>query len=47
LKVKSISEEELLDIYYTREALEGMARGWRRKKAGPIELANLHASTMR
>jgi len=43
LKVKSISEEELLDIYYTREALEGMAARLAAEKAGPIELANLHA----
>jgi DNA-binding GntR family transcriptional regulator len=41
LTVKSISEEELLDIYYTREALEGMAARLAAEKAGQIDLANL------
>ena len=43
LTVKSISEQELLEIYYTREALEGMAARLAAENAGTIELANLSA----
>jgi DNA-binding GntR family transcriptional regulator len=43
LTVKSISEEQLFEIYYTREALEGMAARLAAGNAGPIELAKLHA----
>jgi DNA-binding GntR family transcriptional regulator len=43
LTVKSISEQELLEIYYTREALEGMAARLAAENAGTIELANLAA----
>jgi DNA-binding GntR family transcriptional regulator len=41
LTVKSISEEQLFEIYYTREALEGMAARLAAEKAGQIELAKL------
>jgi DNA-binding GntR family transcriptional regulator len=43
LTVKSISEEQLLEIYYTREALEGMAARLAAENAGQIELAKLRA----
>jgi DNA-binding GntR family transcriptional regulator len=43
LTVKSISEEQLFEIYYTREALEGMAARLAAHNAGPIELAKLRA----
>ena len=43
LTVKSISEEQLLEIYYTREALEGMAARLAAENAGQIELARLRA----
>jgi DNA-binding GntR family transcriptional regulator len=43
LTVKSITEQELLEIYYTREALEGMAARLAAENAGTIELANLSA----
>jgi DNA-binding GntR family transcriptional regulator len=43
LTVKSISEEQLFEIYYTREALEGMAARLAAGNAGPIELAKLRA----
>jgi DNA-binding GntR family transcriptional regulator len=43
LTVKSISEQQLFEIYYTREALEGMAARLAVENAGPIELANLRA----
>jgi DNA-binding GntR family transcriptional regulator len=43
LTVKSISEEQLIEIYYTREALEGMAARLAAENAGPIELAKLRA----
>src|ERR1700688_5051880 len=39
LTVKSISEEQLFEIYYTREALEGMAARLAAENAGQIELA--------
>jgi DNA-binding GntR family transcriptional regulator len=43
LTVKSITEEQLVEIYYTREALEGMAARLAADNAGPIELAKLRA----
>jgi DNA-binding GntR family transcriptional regulator len=43
LTVKSISEEQLIEIYYTREALEGMAARLAAENAGPVELARLRA----
>jgi DNA-binding GntR family transcriptional regulator len=43
LTVKSISEEQLFEIYYTREALEGMAARLAAENAGQIELARLWA----
>ena len=41
LTVKSINEEQLFEIYYTREALEGMAARLAAENAGQIELAKL------
>jgi DNA-binding GntR family transcriptional regulator len=43
LTVKSISEDQLIEIYYTREALEGMAARLAAENAGQIELAKLRA----
>jgi DNA-binding GntR family transcriptional regulator len=43
LTVNSISEEQLFEIYYTREALEGMAARLAAENAGQIELAKLRA----
>ena len=43
LTVKSISEEQLIEIYYTREALEGMAARLAAENAGQMELARLRA----
>jgi DNA-binding GntR family transcriptional regulator len=43
LTVKSISEEQLIEIYFTREALEGMAARLAAENAGQIELAKLRA----
>src|SRR5262249_10157106 len=43
LTVKSITEEQLIEIYYTREALEGMAARLAAEKAGQIEQAKLRA----
>jgi DNA-binding GntR family transcriptional regulator len=43
LTVKTISEEQLFEIYYTREALEGMAARLAAENAGQIELAKLRA----
>jgi DNA-binding GntR family transcriptional regulator len=43
LTVKSITEEQLLEIYYTREALEGMAARLAAENTGQIELAKLRA----
>jgi DNA-binding GntR family transcriptional regulator len=43
LTVKLITEHELLEIYYTREALEGMAARLAAENAGTIDLANLRA----
>jgi DNA-binding GntR family transcriptional regulator len=41
LTVKSISEQELLQIYYTREALEGMAARLAAENATPSEIAQI------
>jgi DNA-binding GntR family transcriptional regulator len=43
LAVKSITEHELLEIYYTREALEGMAARLAAENASAVDLANLRA----
>ncbi len=43
LTVKSISEEQLIEIDYTGEALEGMAARLAAENAGVIELAKLRA----
>ena len=43
LAVKMISEQQLLEIYCTREALEGMAARLAAENAGPMELARLRA----
>ena len=43
LTVKSITEEQLIEIYYTREALEGMAARLAAEKAGQVEQAKLRA----
>ena len=43
LTVKSISKEQLIEIYYTREALEGMAARLAAENAGQIEVAKLRA----
>src|SRR6202790_5335385 len=43
LTVKSISEEQLLEIYYTREALEGMAARLAAENSGQIEVVKLRA----
>src|SRR5450432_1169608 len=43
LTVTSISEEQPREIYYTREALEGMAARLAAENAGQIELAKLRA----
>jgi len=41
LSVKVLSEKELFEIYYIREALEGMAARLAAESASQIELANL------
>ncbi len=41
LTVKVLSEQQLLEIYYTREALEGMAARLAAEHAGPLDLAGL------
>jgi DNA-binding GntR family transcriptional regulator len=41
LTVKVLSEQQLLEIYYTREALEGMAARLAAENAGSLELARL------
>jgi DNA-binding GntR family transcriptional regulator len=41
LTVKSIGEQELLEIYYTREALEGMAARLAAENATPSEIEEL------
>jgi DNA-binding GntR family transcriptional regulator len=43
LTVKAISEEQLFEMYYTREALEGMAARLAAENAGQIEVAKLRA----
>jgi DNA-binding GntR family transcriptional regulator len=43
LSVKVLTEEQLFEIYYTREALEGMAARLAAENAGQIEIANLRA----
>jgi DNA-binding GntR family transcriptional regulator len=43
LTVKEITEQELLETYYTREALEGMAARLAAENAGTLDLANLRA----
>jgi DNA-binding GntR family transcriptional regulator len=43
LAVKVLTEEQLFEIYYTREALEGMAARLAAERAGPIDLAKLRA----
>jgi len=43
LTVKSISEEQLIEIYYTREALEGMAARLAAENSGSIEQSRLRA----
>lgn len=43
LTVKVLSEKQLLEIYYTREALEGMAARLAADNAGPLDLAHLRA----
>ena len=41
LTVKVLTEQQLLEIYYTREALEGMAARLAAENAGPLDLAHL------
>src|SRR5262249_47654437 len=41
LTVKVLTEQQLLEIYYTREALEGMAARLAAENAGPLDLARL------
>ncbi|HTH96379.1 MAG TPA: GntR family transcriptional regulator [Stellaceae bacterium] len=43
LTVKVLSEKQLLEIYYTREALEGMAARLAAENAGALDLTNLRA----
>jgi DNA-binding GntR family transcriptional regulator len=43
LTVKVVNEQQLFEIYYTREALEGMAARLAAQNAGPIEIARLRA----
>jgi DNA-binding GntR family transcriptional regulator len=43
LTVRVLSEKQLLEIYYTREALEGMAARLAAENAGALDLANLRA----
>ena len=43
LTVKAITEEQLIEIYYTREALEGMAARLAAENSGTIEQARLRA----
>ncbi len=43
LTVKVLSEKQLLEIYYTREALEGMAARLAAENAGQLDLASLRA----
>jgi DNA-binding GntR family transcriptional regulator len=43
LTVKVLSEKQLLEIYYTREALEGMAARLAAENAMPLDLTTLRA----
>jgi DNA-binding GntR family transcriptional regulator len=43
LTVKVLSERQLLEIYYTREALEGMAARLAAENAGPLDVTTLRA----
>jgi len=43
LTVKVLTEEQLFEIYYTREALEGMAARLAAERAGHVELTTLRA----
>ena len=43
LTVKVLSERQLLEIYYTREALEGMAARLAAENAGALDLTSLRA----
>jgi DNA-binding GntR family transcriptional regulator len=43
LTVKVLSETQLLEIYYTREALEGMAARLAAENAGALDVTNLRA----
>ena len=43
LAVKVLTEEQLFEIYYTREALEGMAARLAAERAGHVELTTLRA----
>ena len=43
LTVKVLSENELLEIYYTREALEGMAARLAAENAGQLDIVKLKA----
>lgn len=43
LTVKVLSERQLLEIYYTREALEGMAARLAAENAGQLDLSQLRA----
>src|SRR5262249_41252362 len=43
LTVKSNSEEQLIEIYYTREAVEGMAARLAAENSGSIEQSRLRA----
>jgi DNA-binding GntR family transcriptional regulator len=43
LTVKVITEKQLLEIYYTREALEGMAARLAAENAGQLDLVQLRA----
>jgi DNA-binding GntR family transcriptional regulator len=43
LTVKVLSERQLLEIYYTREALEGMAARLAAENAGQLDVAQLRA----
>src|SRR5262245_12028010 len=44
LTVKAVSEEQLIEIYYTREALEGMAARLAAENSGSIEHSRLRAT---
>jgi DNA-binding GntR family transcriptional regulator len=44
LTVKTITEQELIEIYYTREALEGMAARLAAEHASAVDLAKLRST---